>query len=161
MQLKQKLRTFFLTIPLYINLLFMGCGCGSSRAPAGEATESPSDATLTVTDINFSETVLASEKPVLVDFWAAWCGPCLQMAPTVSRLANAFHGRALVAKLDIDANRTTSLKYDVGAIPTFIVFHKGKVISRFTGTTSFRGLESMLAKPLETQPDAPQKEAGP
>ena len=88
---------------------------------------------LTVTDDSFAADVLASETPVLVDFWAAWCGPCHMIAPALEELARDFAGRALIAKLDVDANPVTAQRYGVQSIPLLIFFHNGREVDRVVG----------------------------
>jgi len=135
---------------LLISMVLFGSACGSGNPYIAGQEESHSDHIIVVTDANFAESVLGSDKPVFVDFWATWCGPCLKMAPAVSKLADEYEGRAIVAKLDVDKNPGISKKYDVSAIPTFIVFHKGEEVMRYTGVTTIKGLRSMLDKPLAT-----------
>ena len=88
---------------------------------------------LEITDATFDEVVLKSDKPVLVDFWAAWCGPCRMLAPTVEELSNDFDGKAIVGKLDVDANQEFAAKYGVRNIPTVLVFQNGEVVGRQVG----------------------------
>ena len=88
---------------------------------------------LEITDATFDEVVLKSDKPVLVDFWAAWCGPCRMLAPTVEELSNDFDGKAVVAKLDVDANQEFAAKYGVRNIPTVLIFKNGEIVDKQVG----------------------------
>ncbi len=90
-------------------------------------------AALTVTDTSFAADVLASAKPVLVDFWATWCGPCRMVAPVLEEIAAEQAGRLTVAKLDVDANPETARDFDVVSIPTLILFDRGKPVRRIVG----------------------------
>lgn len=129
-------------------LILFGYGCGSENPYIADEGTNHSDAIQVVTDANFVGSVLGADKPVLVDFWATWCGPCLQMAPAVSQLADEYKDRAIVAKVDVDKNPEISKEYDISAIPTFVVFHRGEVVMRYTGSTTIKGLRSMLDKRL-------------
>jgi thioredoxin 1 len=88
---------------------------------------------LEITDANFDEVVLKSDKPVMVDFWAAWCGPCRMVGPIIDKLSNDFDGKAVVGKVDVDANQEFAAKYGVRNIPTVLVFHNGEVVGRQVG----------------------------
>src|ERR1044071_1847527 len=90
-------------------------------------------ATVAVTDDSFSADVLSSSTPVLVDFWADWCGPCKMVAPVLEEIATAYSDKLTVAKLDADANPTTSRDYGVMALPTMILFTGGKEAKRIVG----------------------------
>lgn len=85
------------------------------------------------TDQNFSSEVLQSDKPVLVDFWAVWCGPCKMIAPIVEELAGEYEGKAKVGKLDVDNNQESAIKYGVRSIPTVLIFKGGKVVDTIIG----------------------------
>jgi thioredoxin 1 len=88
---------------------------------------------ITFTDDNFATEVLQSDKPVLVDFWAVWCGPCKMIAPFVEELANEFEGKAKIGKLDVDNNQESAIKYGVRSIPTVLIFKGGKVVDTIIG----------------------------
>src|SRR4028118_382618 len=84
-------------------------------------------------DANFEQEVLGSSQPVLVDFWAEWCGPCRMLAPTIEKIANDYAGRVKVGKVDTDSNRETAMKYRIDSIPTVILFKDGQVSQKFVG----------------------------
>ena len=89
-----------------------------------------------ITDNNFEEVVLNSDQPVLIDFWAVWCGPCKAIAPAIEELATEFDGKAVIGKLDVDHNRETASKFGIMSIPTLLVFKDGKVVDKQVGLTS-------------------------
>lgn len=86
-----------------------------------------------ITDANFEEQVLKSDKPVMVDFWAAWCGPCRMVGPIIDQISEEYDGKAIVGKLDVDANQEFAAKYGVRNIPTVLVFQNGEVVGRQVG----------------------------
>ena len=103
---------------------------------------------LEITDSNFEELVLKSDKPVLVDFWAAWCGPCRMLGPVIDEISNEYSDQATIGKLDIDSNQEYAAKYGVRNIPTVLVFHKGEVVGKQVGVapknTYIEAIESLL-----------------
>lgn len=88
---------------------------------------------LEFTDQNFNTEVLQSDKPVMIDFWAVWCGPCKMIAPFIEELANEYEGKAKVGKLDVDNNQESAIKYGVRSIPTVLIFKGGKVVDTIIG----------------------------
>ena len=100
----------------------------------------------TFTDNNFETDVLKAGPPVLVDFWAEWCGPCKRIAPTVDALAAEYAGKVTVGKLDVDANPNVSFKYQVMGIPTLLLFKGGQVVEKVTGVTDKAVLKRLLDK---------------
>ena len=107
-----------------------------------------SDKVIHATDADFESTVLASEEPVLVDFWAQWCGPCKMIAPALDELAKTYAGRAKVVKVDIDQNRSTAMKYHVRSIPMLLMFKGGQVQATQIGAVGKAQLASLIDKAL-------------
>lgn len=105
-----------------------------------------STAVMEVTDSNFDQDVLKSDQPVLVDFWAAWCGPCKAIAPLVDEVAEAYQGKAKVMKMDVDKNSSTPMRYNVRGIPTLLVFKGGQVKEQIVGYVGKDAIESALKK---------------
>ena len=88
---------------------------------------------LAITDATFDEVVLKSDKPVVVDFWAAWCGPCRMVEPVIDEIHGEYEGKAIVGKVDVDANQEFAAKYGVRNIPTVLIFQNGEVVGRQVG----------------------------
>ncbi len=105
-----------------------------------------SNSTFEVTDQTFEQDVLKSDKPVMVDFWAAWCGPCKALAPIVDELASQFQGKAKVAKMDVDRNPATPMRYQVRGIPTLIIYKDGQVKEQIVGYVAKEKIEEALEK---------------
>jgi thioredoxin 1 len=100
------------------------------------------------TDVNFESEVLKSDKPVLVDFWAPWCGPCKAIGPVIEEIAAQFKDRVKVMKLNVDDNQKTALNYTVRSIPTIILFKDGNVLDTLIGLVPKQRLEDFVKKAL-------------
>ena len=100
----------------------------------------------TFTDENFDSTVVGSEGPVLVDFWAEWCGPCRQLAPTVEALASDYDGKVTVGKLNVDEHPNVAQRFSIRGIPTLLLFKGGEVVDQVVGVADDSQLKSMLDK---------------
>jgi thioredoxin 1 len=107
-----------------------------------------SDAIFEVTDSNFDQEVLKSEQPVMVDFWAAWCGPCRALAPLVDEIAKSYNGKIRVAKMDVDKNMSTPQRYGVRGIPTLLIFKGGQVREQIVGYVPKETITKALDKSL-------------
>ncbi len=103
---------------------------------------------LELTDANFQSTVLESDKPVLVDFWAEWCGPCRMVGPIVEALAEDFEGRAVVGKVNVDEHQSIAMQFGIRNIPTLLVFKNGEIIDKQVGVASKEALAQKLEAAL-------------
>lgn len=132
---------------LLVAVLCLLNGCGKQ----GEATDTHAGSTnlVTLTQSNFETEVLSSSQPVLVDFWAVWCGPCRAVAPAVAALADEFQGKAKVGKVDVDKETSLAQQYSINAIPALLIFKNGKVVDQMVGVRSKSELKEALNKHLE------------
>ena len=103
---------------------------------------------LEITEANFEEKVLKADKPVLLDFWAPWCGPCRQVAPIVDAVAQAFDGKAYVGKINVDDNMGLAQRYGVMSIPTLIVVKNGETVEKAIGARSKEDISAMISAHL-------------
>ena len=102
-------------------------------------------AELAITTENFASAVLASDKPVLIDLWAEWCGPCRMMAPVVATVSEKYKGRVVVGKVNVDEQAELAVRYGVASIPTLLLFVGGQEVSRMVGCRPQQDVEAMLA----------------
>jgi thioredoxin 1 len=100
-----------------------------------------------ITDSNFDEIVKNSDKPVLIDFWAQWCGPCLAIAPVIEEIAKEYEGKAIIGKVDVDNNPKVAMNYGVRNIPTLLIFKNGQVVDKQVGAAP----KGMLTRKLDSQ----------
>jgi thioredoxin 1 len=109
--------------------------------------------TLTFSDASFDQDVLRSDVPVLVDFWAEWCGPCRQIGPSIDAIATEFAGKAKVGKVDVDANPGIAMRYNVRGIPTLLLFKGGQVAEQRVGALSKSEIQKMIGAHVDVQAD--------
>jgi thioredoxin 1 len=109
-----------------------------------------SNSIVEVTDSTFDQTVLKSEQPVMVDFWAAWCGPCRALAPLVDELATTYSGKLKVAKMDVDKNAATPQRYGIRGIPTLLIFKGGQVKEQIVGYVAKETIEKALERHISS-----------
>ncbi len=109
---------------------------------------------VTITDASFDQDVLRSEVPVLVDFWAEWCGPCRMMSPTIDAVAGEYAGRVKVGKVDVDANGDTAMRYNVRGIPTLLLFKAGRVVEQRVGAVGKSEVQKMLDSHVAAVPQS-------
>jgi thioredoxin 1 len=107
--------------------------------------EDHSNLIIEISEENFEQSI-NNDKPILIDFWATWCGPCKFMLPVFDKLAKKYSGKLIFGRLNVDDHQSIAVKYDVYAIPTFIIFSRGKVMERAVGAVGERGLENILEK---------------
>jgi thioredoxin 1 len=100
----------------------------------------------TLTDANFDSTVNASPRPILVDFWAEWCGPCRRLAPTVDELATDYDGKVVVAKMNVDENPATPMRFSIRGIPTLLLFKGGQIVEQVVGLADKDSLKRLIDK---------------
>jgi len=131
-------------------ILCLASACDQRGPTAGSHPENKNIVTLT--EANFKAEVLSSSQPVLVDFWAVWCGPCRMVAPTVAELAGEFEGKAKVGKVDVDKESSLAKRYDISAIPALLIFKDGKVVEQFVGVRSKEDLKAALSKHTQAGP---------
>ncbi len=105
--------------------------------------------TLAFNDAGFDQDVLRSDIPVLVDFWAEWCGPCRQMAPTIDAVAAEYAGKLKVGKLDVDSNNLTAARYQIRGIPTLLLFKNGQIVEQRVGAVGKSEVVRMLERHVE------------
>jgi thioredoxin 1 len=118
----------------------------TTNAHPPHPAQAPGSDLITLTDATFDQLIGRSDTPVLVDFWAPWCGPCRAVAPTVERLAQEFAGRALVAKLNVDENPRTAQRFGITGIPALYIFKRGQVAERLVGAQPASALRQALAR---------------
>ncbi len=106
-------------------------------------------ATIEITDANFENEVVNSDIPVLIDFWAVWCGPCKLIAPTVEEIANEYDGKVKVGKLDVDNNQVVATKFGIRSIPTLLIFKGGKIVDQIVGAVPKSAITQKLNAQLE------------
>ena len=105
-----------------------------------------SDNVQTLTDATFEQTVNQTDRPILVDFWAEWCGPCRRLAPTVDELADDYSGRVVVAKMNVDENPATPMRFSIRGIPTLLLFKGGQLVDQVVGLADKDQLRQMIEK---------------
>ena len=119
-------------------------GTTNNATKHGPAISGSNNMALEFTDSNFEELVLKSDKPVMVDFWAEWCGPCRMVGPVVQELATEYEGKAVIGKVNVDTNPQTAMKYGIRSIPTILFIKNGQVVDRSVGAVPKAQLSQKL-----------------
>lgn len=132
-----------------VNIFKKSNGSSVATAPAPTSNGQPAVEPIHVTDADFADIVLNSDLPAVVDLWAEWCGPCHMIAPSVTQMAQAYEGRAVIAKLNVDENPMTPGRYGIMGIPTLLYFKDGKEVDRQVGVTGYANLANKLEKLLD------------
>jgi len=109
-----------------------------------------SEKVLHISDDNFQKEVIESDKPVMVDFWASWCGPCLALAPIIDEIAEAYSDKIKICKLNVDENQKTAMQYGIKGIPTILFFKDGQVVEQSVGLVPKDYLEDLIKKVIES-----------
>ncbi len=130
-------------IDAWLRYLLEGGARPQPMPPATVPTEAGGDKPITLTDANFAE-IISGKTPVLVDFWAPWCGPCRMVAPTVEQLARDYQGRAVIGKLNVDENPRTAQQYQIMGIPALYIFKQGKIMEQMVGVQPATVLKQRL-----------------
>lgn len=112
---------------------------------------SPKPKAVEITEANFKELVLQSEKPVLLDFWASWCMPCKILGPIIDELAGDYEGKAIIGKVNTETARNLAAQFQIRSIPTVMVFHQGKLVERYAGVVPKPNLEEILNAYVDTK----------
>lgn len=124
-------------------------GSKEAEVATADGNSAPQVEPIHITDADFEELILNSDKPAIVDLWADWCGPCHMIAPSVTQLAAAYDGRAVIAKLNVDENPDVPGRYGIMGIPTLLYFKNGKEVDRQVGVTGYPNLANKLEKLLD------------